>query len=92
MIAIKEMDIPIRCENCKFCINQRTNDYGSWGDCLLQKNKRVNCLVWRRDGGCPLVKIVTCKDCKYNNTYTCDFNGYGIDDDFYCANAERKEK
>ncbi len=57
MIAIKGMDIPIRCENCKFCINQRTNDYGSWGECLLQKNKRVNCLVWRRDDDCPLISI-----------------------------------
>ena len=65
MIAIKEMDIPKRCEECKFCLRQRTNDYGSFGECLLQKNKRVNRLVWSRDDNCPLVEVVTCKDCKY---------------------------
>ena len=57
MIAITGMEIPERCAECKFCINQRTNDYGSWGECLLQKNKRVNCLVWRRGDYCPLISI-----------------------------------
>ena len=64
MIAIKEMNMPERCEECKFCLRQKTNDYGSFGECLLQKNKRVNCLVRNRDDNCPLVEIGTCKDCK----------------------------
>ncbi len=57
MIAITGMEIPERCAECKFCINQKTNDYGSFGECLLQNNKRVNCLVWSRDDDCPLISI-----------------------------------
>ena len=64
MIAIKEMNMPERCEECKFCLRQETNDYGSFGKCLLQKDKRINCLVWSRDDDCPLVEVGTCKDCK----------------------------
>ena len=64
MVAMKEIDIPQRCEECKFCIKQGTSDYGSFGECLLQKDKKVNCLVWSRDNDCPLVEVATCKDCK----------------------------
>ena len=64
MIAIKEMNMPERCEECKFCLRQETNDYGSFGKCLLQKDKRINCLVWSRDDNCPLVEVGTYKDCK----------------------------
>ena len=57
MIAIKGMDMPKRCTKCKFCINQKTNDYGSFGECSLQKRKKVNCLVWSRDEKCPLKQV-----------------------------------
>ena len=50
MIAIKEMNMPERCEECKFCLRQKTNDYGSFGKCLLQKDKRVNCLARKKIG------------------------------------------
>ena len=40
MITIKEMNIPKRCKECKFCLRQETNDYGSFEECLLQKNKK----------------------------------------------------
>lgn len=92
MIAIKGMKVPERCAKCKFCINERTNDYGSFGECLLQKHRTVNCLVWNRDDNCPLVEIVTCKDCKYNYENSCDFDGFGIDDNYFCAKGERKEQ
>lgn len=61
------MNIPKRCEECKFCLRQETNDYGSFGECLLRKDKKVNCLAWSIDDNCPLVEVVTCKDCKYWN-------------------------
>ena len=105
MIAIKGMEMPERCEKCKFCINERTNDYGSFGECLLQKNKKVNCLVWRRDDSCPLVEIVTCKDCKYwkdsDGVYR---RGWGVESKcpintkevyeghFYCKDGIRKSE
>jgi hypothetical protein len=55
MMVIEEgMNIPKKCAECKFCFRQETNDYGSFGECLLQKNKTVDCLVWRRDDHCPM--------------------------------------
>lgn len=53
MIQIKDMEMPKRCAECKFCINQKTNDYGTFGKCFLQ-NKNVNCLMWSRDISCPM--------------------------------------
>ena len=102
MIAIKEMDIPNRCAKCKFCLRQGTNNYGSFGKCLLQKNKRVNCLAWNRDDDCPLIEIVTCKNCKYwdKEDGYCKLSSHingRIDyvlytnTDFFCKNGKRRE-
>ena len=97
MIAIKGIKMPERCAKCKFCINERTNDYGSFGECSLLKHKKVNCLVWRRDDSCPLTEIVICKDCKHcyqitdaPNVLTCERHNH-VSKNFYCADAERKE-
>ena len=57
MIAIKGMEMPKRCTKCKFCLKQETNDYGFSGECLLQEDKKVNCLTWSRDDNCPLIII-----------------------------------
>jgi hypothetical protein len=46
-------ELPKRCAECRFCVNQKTNDYGTYGKCLLQ-NESVDCLVWSRDTNCPL--------------------------------------
>ena len=45
-----------------------------------------------RDDDCPLVEIVTCKDCKHNYEDTCDIDGLGVCDDYFCANGKRKEE
>ena len=39
----------------------------------------------------PLVEIVTCKDCKHNDEDTCDIDGLGVRDDYFCSSAERNE-
>ena len=97
------MEIPQRCEECKFCLRQRANGYGSFGKCLLQKNKRVNCLAWNRDDNCPLVEVITCKDCKHWNKkeeyckYLSNTMGWAEDEcymvctgaDFFCEDGER---
>jgi len=62
MIQIKDMEIPKICAECKFCVNQKTNDYGAYGKCLLQ-NKYVNCLIWSRDENCPLAESED-KECR----------------------------
>ena len=97
MVMIKEMNIPNRCKECKFCLRQRTNEYGSFGECLLQKDKKVNCLAWSRDDDCPLVEIVTCKDCKYNmvsrkrDENVCTIDGCTVTDNYFCECAERRK-
>lgn len=55
MIQIKDMKMPKRCAECTICANQKTNDYGTFGKCLLQ-NKTVNCLSSIRDSNCPLAE------------------------------------
>lgn len=101
MIAIKGIN-PKRCKECKFCLRQETNDYGSFGECLLQKNKRVNCLALSRDDDCPLVEIVTCKDCKYwdKEDGYCKPSSHTIGQvdyilytsaDFFCENGKRRK-
>ena len=55
MIQIKDMKMPKRCAECKICVNQKANDYGAYGKCLLQ-DKSVDCLVWNRDKNCPLIE------------------------------------
>jgi hypothetical protein len=57
MVAIKDMEMPERCPSCKFCLRQETNDYGFYGECLLQEGKKVDCLAWSRDDNCPLIII-----------------------------------
>ena len=53
--AILVLDkMPKRCDECSFCIKQKTNDFGSYGKCLVLTNKSVDCLMWKRDSDCPL--------------------------------------
>lgn len=36
---------------------------------------------------CPLVEIVTCKDCKHNDEGTCYIDGL----DYFCSSGERRK-
>ena len=89
MVAIKDMEMPTRCEECNFCIRQKTNDYDSYGQCIAGNCETVNTLYL--SPGCPLVRIITCKDCKHNKNGVCPNYRHFVDDDFYCADAEREE-
>ena len=49
----------------------------------------------KRHSDCPLVEIITCKDCKFwvtddGNPYCAD-TGNLTDKDYFCAGAERRE-
>jgi len=88
MIAIKGMEeMPSCCYECPYY-----DDYCK----LLSKWEATTEQI--RDVDCPLVEIVTCKDCKYRDPEDkfCDC-GHMIkwssprEDDFYCADAERGE-
>lgn len=80
MIAIKGMEeMP---ENCFEC-------------CLTASECHVSMFREdRRADGCPLVEIVTCKNCKYWHDNgimtTCDKTiGNGFPKDYYCADGKR---
>jgi hypothetical protein len=66
MIAIKGMEMPDSCYDCHFAVDEETNDYGSFCKCgILEDYETINLLEHSKHHNCPLVEIVTCKDCKH---------------------------
>jgi len=90
MIAIKDMEMPKRCADCDLCRGHICKITGTD-------------IVANPKGNCPLVEIVTCKDCKHwdkgwtpnvpdNKEYHfCLMMHCNTAEDFYCADAERRE-
>lgn len=94
MIAIN-IEMPKSCFQCDFY----SNEYG----CKLKFTEECNPSVEKPDD-CPLVEIITCKDCKHwkdsDGVYRrgigaeskCPINIKEVfDGNFYCANGERRE-
>ena len=84
MIAIN-MEMPKSCNECGL-------KDGSY--CYFKKppyNFNGFNVLKSRHKDCPLVEIVTCKDCKYNKNGICPNYRHFVDDDFYCGDAIRKE-
>ena len=86
MIAIKDMEeMPSCCYECPYF-----DDYcaltGKWESDTEQI----------RDNDCPLVEIITCKDCTKGQREITDSKKYCMwigritEDNFYCADAERR--
>ena len=90
MIAIKGMEeLPKNCLDCPIS-HEDEIDY-----CICGKTgKNVYLYANEIHPDCPLVEIVTCKDCKYyrNNLEHCKQWCMSITDDFYCGFAERRSK
>ena len=89
MIAIKGMEMPTSCKECML-----NNVDSPWfGLCRTTGN---NVIEYKdsRHPDCPLVDIVTCKDCKYWNTNDeyCKYINNFTNKDFYCAGGELREK
>lgn len=97
MIAIKGMKIPKSCIGCGirsgvFCYYKKTPFELNEVDMLDE-----------RPSDCPLVEIVTCKECKYyrnkEDKYSYCTKRLNVDSitdryrepDYYCANGERRE-
>lgn len=84
MVAIS-MEMPKCCHwDCPLC-----NEDG--GACMLgaydpKTDTKKECAK-----DCPLVEIVTCKDCKNNKNGVCPNYRHFVDDDFYCADGERRK-
>lgn len=96
MIVIKDMEMPSCCHwDCPLAREDG-------GACMLDAYDAKTDTKKERASDCPLVEIITCKDCKHNAYETkikgseltrifCTKNkNYPCIDDF-CADAERKE-
>jgi len=78
MVAVKGMKMPESCSDCDFCHGH------------LCKRTGADVVANPKDN-CPLIEIVTCKDCKHNCKNICGVDGSRVTDNFYCAGGERGE-
>lgn len=86
MIAIKSIkNIPRSCIECELL---KHGGYCYYKNSPYELNSHD--ILDERPKDCPLVEIVTCKDCKYCYENSCDFDGWGVNDDYFCAKGERK--
>ena len=79
-IIIKGMDMPRECTDCPL-----------YYECKWQK-REVSSI--QRADNCPLIEIVTCKECKhrfYEDMCDCIDILPGTEDDFFCPYAERRK-
>lgn len=86
--------MPKSCSQCNLCVEDKYADM----TCVLlgEEWEETDYNENHRDDNCPLVEIVTCKDCKHWHdsgiSSTCDKNiGYGFPKDYFCADGERRE-
>ena len=70
-------EIPKNCSDCDFCHGH------------LCKRTGIDIVANPKDN-CPLVEIITCKDCKWNENSTC-IDGFGVADDYFCAGGKKRE-
>ena len=92
MVAIdglikKETD----CRKCPFMATDGTDKLLSPMMCLAlwaAKHEVKHCTQGKILDDCPLIEIVTCKNCKHNDKGACYIDGL---DDYFCSSAERKE-
>lgn len=84
MIAIN-MEMPKCCHwDCPLC-----NEDG--GACMLGAYDTKTDTKKERAQDCPLVAIVTCKDCIHRDEYGCRHGHPNCKDNFYCRDGERRE-
>jgi len=93
MIGI-DMKMPKSCILCPFIDND------GWYSCDVNPEVVVSMDDERRAKKCPLVEIVTCKDCKHlfhiedvPKVLVCGkHNCQQVSRNFYCADGERREE
>ena len=87
-LIIKGMDMPQSCRKCKFCVD--LNDY-PFKMCFLTETE----LPLDADNldNCPLIEIVTCKECKYAEYCEKAIHRHGITFNpiDFCSYGERRK-
>jgi hypothetical protein len=92
MVAVEGMGIPKNCMDCPLFD-------GEYGTCNIMGEPKADATEERAEN-CPLVEIVTCKDCRHcfidedGHGYHCeksDTERIPTCADFYCVHAERRK-
>ena len=108
MVAIKEMEMQTDCKKCPFMAIDGTDELRSPMMCVAlwaTKHEIKHCVEGRILDDCPLVEVITCKDCKYWNKkeeyckHLSSTMGWEEDEcytvctgeDFFCADGERRK-
>lgn len=90
MIAIKGTEMPKSCLDCPISHEDKVVDY-----ICTKTGKNVYLYANEVHPNCPLVEIVTCKDCIKgqrecsNSKKYCMWTGRITEDDFYCKDGKR---
>ena len=95
MVILKGMVPQTDCKKCPFVatdgmdtlLRPRMMCMALWAT----KHEVKHCTQGKILDDCPLVEIVTCKDCKHNDEDTCYIDGLGVRDDYFCSSGERNE-
>jgi hypothetical protein len=98
MIAVKGMGIPKNCMECDF---RKSTPFSSEVYCnKLSCNENIIIYEDERLDNCPLIEIVTCKDCEHCKKDTsegerllwCKKDGFATSEDYYCGGGRRESK
>ena len=100
MIVIKNMEMPKSCIDCPLTYPRWDFNIGcKCCKAIIGHHEEYGEYKTTRHPDCPLVKIVTCKECDYCRFelvegmpyYWCDKDNCVTSEDFYCGNGERRE-
>ena len=98
MVVLKGMEPQTDCQKCPFMATDGADtSLLSPMMCLAlwaTKHEIKHCVQGRILADCPLVEIVTCKDCKHRKKvkddwgYYCEYTNMVMDDDEFCSSGE----
>ena len=96
MVVVKGMKMQTDCKKCPFMATDGADEnelnhpmmcIALWG----MKHEVRHCVEGRILDDCPLVEVVTCKDCKYNDENICTIDGCTVTDNYFCECTERRK-
>ena len=90
MVIFKGMEPQTDCQKCPFMATDGADKLSPMMCIALwaTKHEVKHCTQGEILDDCPLVEIVTCKDCKHNDEDTCYIDGLN---DYFCSSGERRK-
>ena len=97
MVIFKGMEPQTDCQKCPFMATDGADTLLRPMMCVAlwaAKHEVKHCIQGEILDDCPLVEIVTCKDCKHRKKVKddyCEYTNMVVDDDEFCSSGERNE-